>query len=71
MVKNLDDLKIWAKNNGLSNLTDVEIKGTFDLFEGNITFSQKALTSTKDIVPGKSLDELAILIYLQPRQLKV
>jgi hypothetical protein len=59
VVKNLDDLKLWAKNNGLGNLTDIEIKGTFDFFDGNISFSQKALLSTKDIVSGKNINELA------------
>jgi hypothetical protein len=55
----LDDLVSWASKNGLGNLTQAEIKGTFDLFEGNITFAQKALLSSKEIVAGKTLPELA------------
>jgi hypothetical protein len=55
----LDDLVSWASKNGLGNLTQAEIKGTFDLFEGNISFAQKALLSSKEIVAGKTLPELA------------
>ena len=54
----LDDLVSWAGKNGLSNLTQAEIKGTFNLFDGNITFAQKALLSSKEIVSGKTLPEL-------------
>jgi hypothetical protein len=49
----------WASKNGLSNLTQAEIKGTFELFDGNISFAQKALLSSKEIVAGKTLPELA------------
>jgi hypothetical protein len=55
----LDDLVSWASKNGLSNLTQAEIKGTFELFDGNISFAQKALLSSKEIVAGKTLPELA------------
>jgi hypothetical protein len=53
----IDDLLSWAGENGLSNLTEIEIKGTLDLFEGNIQFAQKALLSSKEIVIEKTLSE--------------
>ncbi len=55
----LDGLVSWTNKNGLSHLTQAEIKATFDLFDGNITFAQKALLSSKEIVAGKTLPELA------------
>jgi hypothetical protein len=64
VVNNIDDLVSWANKNGLKNLSQAEIKGTFDLFDGNISLSQKALLSTKEIVLNKNINEIVNVLKL-------
>ena len=63
VVNNLADLKVWAQNTGL-NVSDIEVKGTLDLFNGDIGMSQKALLATNEVVSASTLDGLASYLNL-------